>query len=107
MDVLQEQFINLLGTVLTLLAAYVAKQVKDYLDRKGVLAELENKRKYADIAVKAAKDMYVEADGSKKLKEAKKQLVQMLNDKGITFTEDELDSLIRSAYQGMLQGLSK
>lgn len=105
MDVLQEQFINLLGTVITLLVAYVAKQAKDYLDRKGVLAELENKRKYADIAVKAAKDIYKEADGNKKLAAAKKQLVQMLNAKGIPFTDDELDSLVRAAYQGLKEGL--
>lgn len=105
MQALQEQFITLLGTVITIATTYAVKQVKNYLDRKGVLAELENKRKCADIAVKAAKDMCVEADGDIKLQKAKEQLVTMLNEKGIPFTESEIDSLARSAYQGMKEGL--
>lgn len=104
MELLQDQFIQLLGTVLTLVFGYAVKQFKDYLNRKGVLAELQNKQKYADIVVRAAKDIYTEAEGKQKLIDAKGQLVALLNEQGIPFTEDEIDSLVRAAYQGMKEG---
>ena len=104
MELLQDQFIQLLGTVLTLVFGYAVKQFKDYLNRKGVLAELQNKQKYADIVVRAAKDIYTEAEGDKKLAAAKGQLVELLNKQGIPVTEEEIDSLVRAAYQGMKDG---
>lgn len=105
MELLQDQIFTLLGTLITILAGYVVKQVKGYLDKKGIIKELESKRVYADIAVKAAKDMYQEADGEIKLEAAKEFLLSTLNSKGIPITEDELDSLVRAAYQGAKEGL--
>ena len=71
------------------------------------LDKLESKKNYVDIVVAAVQQVYAEANGDAKLKEAKAQLVDLFNKNGIKFTEGELDLLIESAVKGMNDGVNQ
>lgn len=103
-DIIQN-VVQALAGILALVCAYGVGQVKIYLDKKGVTDELNKKKAYADIVVKAAQQMFKEADGAKKFEVAKGNLVNMLNEQGVPFTGDEIDLLIESAVKGMKDGL--
>ena len=60
---------------------------------------LQAKSGLAADAVKFAEDAFTELGGAEKLENAKKNLIGRLNQYGIGVTEDEADSLVRSAYQ--------
>lgn len=104
MEQFQAEIITAFGTLLSIIIGYAVSQLKAYLTKKGILAELENKKKYVDIVVKAVQQLYAEADGNVKLAEAKKQLIEIFNKNGVNFTEDELNMLIEAAVKGMKDG---
>lgn len=95
------------GVVLIAAIGYGAKYVAGWLKREGILTELETKRKYAEIVVSAAEQMFQEADGETKLKKAQAELIQYLNEKNIDVTEQELRQLIESAVNAMKQGAAE
>lgn len=92
--------------VLLALISYGAKVFTAYLKKEGMIAELEAKQAYVDIAVKAAEQMFKEADGPAKFNKAKSQFVDWLNKNKIKFTDAELDSLIESAVKNMKDGIN-
>lgn len=104
MEQFQAEIITAFGTLLSIIIGYAVSQLKAYLTKKGILAELENKKGYVDIVVKAVQQLYAEADGDVKLAEAKKQLIEIFNKNGVNFTEDELNMLIEAAVKGMKDG---
>ena len=101
MEQITQAAVSLLAAVLTLVTGVVSVKIKSYLQEKGVIAQLESKRKYADIVVHAVQQIYQTADGPQKLDEAKRQLVELLNKNGIPFTDEELQMLIEAAVKGM------
>lgn len=101
MEQITQAAVSLLAAVLTLVTGVVSVKIKSYLQEKGVLAQLESKRKYADIVVHAVQQIYQTADGPQKLNEAKSQLIELLNKNGIPFTDEELQMLIEAAVKGM------
>ena len=104
MEQFQAEIIAAFGTLLSIIMGYAVTQLKAYLTKKGILAELENKKKYVDIVVKAVQQLYAEANGDFKLAEAKKQLVVIFNKNGVNFTDAELNMLIEAAVKGMKDG---
>ena len=71
-----------------------------------IVSGLQAKSVLAQDAVKFAEDAFTELGGAEKLENAKKNLIGRLNQYGIGVTEDEADSLIRSAYQTIKKTLS-
>ena len=104
MEQFQTEIITAFATLLSIIMGYAVTQVKAYLTKKGILAELENKKNYVNIVVKAVQQLYAEANGDAKLAEAKKQLVEIFNKNGVKFTEEELNMLIEAAVKGMKDG---
>lgn len=107
MEALQEALINLLVVVIGLVASFVGAKGTQFLKEKGIAAQLESKKNYVDIVVKAMQQIYQEADGSEKLENAKSELIELFNKNGIKFTEEELNLLIESAVKGMKDGISQ
>lgn len=101
MDALHDAVINLLVVLIGLLASFLSVKVNAYLKAKGIKDQLQSKQNYVNIVVNAMQQIYQEADGNKKLQEAKAQLVDFFNANNIPFTLDELDMLIESAVKGM------
>lgn len=89
------------------LIGWVAQRVTIYMKKEGMLAELENKKEYIQIAVQAAEQMYQSAGGPEKFKQVKKNAVKYLNEKKIAFTEDELEQLIEASVKSMKNGIKK
>lgn len=104
MEALQESIVNLLAVLIGLLATFLTTKVNTYLKEKGIKQQLESKQNYVNIVVNAMQQLYAEADGPKKLQEAKTQLVAFFNANKIPFTMEELDMLIEAAVNGMKEG---
>lgn len=62
---------------------------------------INTKNVLAQDAVKFVEDAFAELHGAEKLESAKKNLIGRLNQYGIAVTEDEADTLIRSAFQSV------
>lgn len=107
MEALQESIVNLLAVLIGLLATFLTTKVNSYLKEKGIKQQLESKQDYVNIVVNAMQQLYAEADGPKKLQEAKQQLVALFNANKIPFTMEELDMLIEAAVKGMKEGENK
>ena len=106
MEDLIQNLVLVVASILGIVSTYVVSQVKGYFDKKGITDELKKKQAYADIVVNAAQQMFKEANGAEKFETAKINLVAMLNEQGVPFTEKELDLLIESSVKGMKDGIS-
>lgn len=103
-DAISDQLISLIGLVFTAIAGYASVQLKKYLDRRGVLQELEVYEKAANTAVKAIQQLYQDLDGPEKFAKAKDRLATDLQNKGIPVEEKDLQFWIESAVYGMNEG---
>lgn len=104
MEILQEQLVALVGTVLTVIAGYAVKQLKAYLDRKGIVDKLKVYESSAKIAVGAVEQIYYNEDGPAKFEHAKRHLAQSLEKQGLPIDEKDLQYWIESAVFGLKQG---
>ncbi|WP_368251409.1 phage holin [Enterococcus sp. 2201sp1_2201st1_B8_2201SCRN_220225] len=91
--------------ILVALIGYASQKLAAYFKKEGILTELESKKAYADIVVRATQQIYQEADGPVKLQRAKTQLIDYLQSKKIPFTEAELETLIESTVKSMKDGV--
>lgn len=104
MEVLQEQLIAVVGTVLTVIAGYAVSKLKAYLDRKGIVDKFKIYESSAKIAVGAVEQIYYNEDGPAKFDKAKKYMAKELQKQGIPLDDDDLQYWIESAVAGMNQG---
>ena len=92
------EFINQYGfmilyAALTAIAGFLGAQIKKRVDR--VTAD-EEKRKAVETCVKAVEQMYQDLSGTEKLEKAKENIIAMLDIKGISISEIEMDMLIEA-----------
>lgn len=97
-DTMIGQFIDEYGmtiiyAVLTAIAGFLAAQVKKLYQEK---VDTATKQKIVETCVKAVEQLYTEVSGAEKLQKAKENIVNMLNEKGLTITELELDMMIEA-----------
>jgi len=97
MEAIQTELINLLFTVITVLIGMIGARLTGYLKKKGVLQQIENNKELVRIVVDAVEQSYQFFDGAEKFEMAKQNALTLLNEKGITITENELELLIESA----------
>ena len=62
---------------------------------------------FVKTVVNATEQLYKDLDGAKKLEKAKENIIALLNEKGITITELEMDMMIEEVVNGFNQGLKK
>lgn len=103
-NVLQEQLVAIVGTALTMVAGYAVKQLKEYLDKKGVTEKLKVYESSAKIAVSAVEQIYYNEDGPKKFEKAKQHMSESLQAQGLPVTDKDLQYWIESAVYGMKTG---
>lgn len=104
MEILQEQLITLVGTVLTVITGYAVKQLKKYLDQKGIIDKLKVYESSAKIAVGAVEQIYYNEDGPSKFEHAKRHMAQSLQKQGLSVDDKDLQYWIESAVFGLKQG---
>lgn len=91
LELLQPYLMEIIVTILTAIATYIGAKIKKIYEEK---ANDETKRKVVSTVVKAVEQLYKDLKGDEKLEKAKEAVLEMLNEKGITITELEMNMLI-------------
>ena len=97
MTELQPIIMNAAVVILTAVGSYVGLKVKTFIKEK---ADTETKRKVVETTCKYVEQLYKDLDGAEKLEKAKDNILEQLNEKGITIMELELDVLIEATVNG-------
>lgn len=96
--------------IITALVGFATNKAVAYLNKRGIIADLENKREVVNIVVNATEQIWKVQDGAAKLKNAQDLIVDMLHEKGIRISQDELSMLIEDSVKHMndaLKGVDK
>ena len=80
-------------TAVTAIVGFIGAQIKKIYDR--ATAD-DTKRDVVETCVKAVEQIYQELSGTEKLEQAKENIVEILNNKGIAISEIEMDMLIEA-----------
>lgn len=97
MTELQPIIINAAVVILTTIGSYVGLKVKTFIKEK---ADTDTKKKVVETTCRYINQIYDDLDGAKKLEKAKENILEQLNEKGITISELELDVLIEATVNG-------
>ena len=89
-QIIMEGIQGIIGIAITVLLAFIKKKYTQYVNT-------ETKQKIVSDVVYYTEQVFKTLHGKEKLEKAKSTLITMLNDKGINFTEEELNVLIESA----------
>ena len=89
-QVIFEGLQGIIGIVITVLLAFIRKKYNQYVNT-------DTKKKLVNDVVYYTEQVFKALHGKEKLEKAKSTLVTLLNEKGISFTEEELNVLIESA----------
>ena len=103
-ELIQSNILEIIITIITGLATYVATRIKDKYEE---YVNTETKQKIVKTVVNAVEQLYKDLDGTKKLEKAKENIIALLNEKGITITELEMDMMIEEVVNGFNNGLKK
>ncbi len=99
MDMFHAELISILIAVITACVGVVTKQVVSYLNKKGVLTQLQSNKELVTLVVKGIEQSYKSLNGDEKLQLAKMELVKLMKDNKIKITEKELDLIIESTVK--------
>lgn len=103
-ELIQSNILEIIGTILTGLVAYIATRVKNkYIE----YVNTETKQRIVKTVVSATEQLYKDLKGDEKLEKAKDSIIALLNEKGLTITELELNMMIEEVVNGFNQGLRK
>lgn len=94
----------LLATLLTAAATWIGAKIK------GKYEELANDRiikDTVDACVRAAEQLYKSETAQQRNSKAKECIVELLNSKGLSITDLQLDMLIESVVLGLSHGVGK
>lgn len=96
LEILLASVSEILLLVVVALVGYATKEVKQYLNKKGVLTEMKNHKELVGHVVKAVEQGYKDFSGAEKLEMAKIKVVALAQEKGLNITEREIDTLIEA-----------
>ena len=97
MTELQPIIMNAAVVILTAIGSYVGLKVKTFIKEK---ADTDAKKKVVETTCKYVEQIYKDLDGAAKLEKAKDNILEQLNEKGITINGLELDVLIEATVNG-------
>ena len=103
-EAIQPNLIAIIMTVLTTIATFIGTKIKSIYETK---VNDDTKRKVVKTVVNAVEQLYKNINGEEKLQKAKENIVAMLNEKGITISELEIEMLIEEVCNSFNQGLNK
>lgn len=91
------------ASIVTIVFGIIGTKIKQAYDTK---TKNETVKVVVDDVVKFVQQVYSDLKGPEKLQKALTQASTILNEKGITISESELDMLIESAVYGLKQGIT-
>ena len=89
---------ELLYTILTAIISFVGLKVKSSYDK---YINDKTKKQVVENTVKYVEQIYKSLSSKKKFEKAKENVIELLNDKGISITDLELQVLIESACNNL------
>lgn len=104
---IMEALVSFLAVVLTTLVGLVTKYVVGFLNKKGVISQLENNKEMVRIVVDAVEQMYGTLNGDEKFTIAKQKLLSLMEQNKVHITEEELDLLIEAMVREMNEAVKK
>ena len=103
MEVVMPAVLQLVGTVLMVMAGIIGYQVKKIYNQ---YIDTQVKKDVVDTTVKYVEQVYTDIHGEEKLAKAIERASQLLNDQGIIVSVDELETLIEAAVNGFNGGFN-
>ena len=103
-DMFVSYLLPVIAGLLTGMAGYIGMQIKKLYEK---YVNNKVKQDVARTCVKAVEQLYHDLGGPEKLKKAQEGVRQMLEEKGITITELELNLLIESIVSEFNYGFAK
>lgn len=101
-ELLQDNIIEILATIITAVASYIGIQVKNvytkYVDTKTKKEVVNATVKYVE---QICNSLEVKPKAEEKFIKAKEKATEWLNSKGITIGDTEIEILIESAVKGL------
>ncbi|UUV46984.1 holin [Bacillus phage vB_BanS-Thrax5] len=101
MENIQVELVNLAVAILTALVGLATKSIMSFLNKKGVVAQVQNNKEVVSIVVKAVEQMYGQLKGEEKLNMAKMEIIKLMQQKKIKMTEAEIDLMIEAMVKEM------
>lgn len=91
LELILPNLLEILAIILTGIVTYFGAKIKAVYEEK---VNDDTKRKVVSTVVRAIEQLYKDLNGEEKLEKAKEAILEMLNEKGITITELEMNMLI-------------
>jgi intergrase/recombinase len=104
LEIIESNLMEILVALLTGLATYIGARLKKIYEEK---VNTETKEKVVKTCVNATEQLYKDLDGTEKLEKAKENILAMLNEKGLSITDLELDLMIEEVVNGFNKGTTK
>lgn len=93
LEQLQPTIIEIATAIITAVFSFIGMKIKAIYQEK---VNTETKEKVVKIVCNAVEQLYKDLSGSEKLATAKASIIEMLNEKGISITELEMNMLIEA-----------
>lgn len=93
-----------IASVIAILFGVLGAKLKSVYDTK---IKTDTAKTVVDDVVKFVQQVYKDLDGPEKLQKALTEASTILNEKGISISDTELDMLIESAVYGLKQGITE
>lgn len=104
LELLQPYILEIVATVLTAVASFIGMKIKSIYQEK---VNTETKEKVVKTVCNAVEQLYKHLSGEEKLEAAKSSILEMLNEKGITITELEMNMLIEATVNSFKESTLK
>lgn len=95
---------TILYSILTAVASFIGLKVKTTYEK---YINDKTKQSVVESTVKYVEQLYKDLKGEEKLSKAKENILALLNEKGISITELEMDVLIEATCNSFKKGLNK
>lgn len=111
MDVFMSGVISLLGSVVTVAVGIITYKItrwgNEYINNQNTKLTTQQKQAVVNSTVAYVEQVFKDIDGAQKLEEAKNKILSLLQEQGITITDEEMQVLIEAAVVGLKQGQNK
>lgn len=107
MESLNGEIISVVILILSVALGFLAKYTISFLEKKGVVAQIENHKEIAKIVVNGIEQTYRHLHGQEKLNLAKIEIIKLAKTKGVKVSEKELDLLIESSVREMNKSIKE
>lgn len=104
---IQPALLAVIVAIIGYLAKIAGGAIKQVSDKYEIKAKLEANKTIVDASVKYTQQVFKDANGEEKFEEAKQKALALINEKGLTISDDELDTLIEASVANFKKGLKQ